>query len=123
MVTFQCQEAGLQEEVAQAAIPLMAIAAAFAIFDGIQVVMNGALRGAGDVRVPFLLNISTYWLIGLPVAVGSAFALDLGVRGLWYGFTCLSNQNALIANCSDRPHDPTDTELRPEDDPGIPHRW
>ncbi len=44
-------------------------------------------------------------------------------NGLWYGFACLSNQNALIANCSDRPHDPTDTELRPEDDPGIPHRW
>ena len=44
-------------------------------------------------------------------------------NGLWYGFTCLSAQNALIANCADRPHDPTDAELRPEDDPGIPHRW
>ena len=44
-------------------------------------------------------------------------------NGLWYGFTCLSTQNALIANCADRPHDPTDAELRPENDPGIPHRW
>ena len=44
-------------------------------------------------------------------------------RGLWYGFTCLSDQPALIANCADRPHDPTDAELRPEDDPDIPFRW
>ncbi len=44
-------------------------------------------------------------------------------RGLWYGFTCLSDRPALIANCADRPHDPDDAELRPEDDPGIPYRW
>ena len=44
-------------------------------------------------------------------------------RGLWYGFTCLSDQPALIANCADQPHDPTDAELRPEDDPDIPFRW
>ena len=44
-------------------------------------------------------------------------------RGLWYGFTCLSDQPALIANCADRPHAPTDAELRPEDDPDIPFRW
>ena len=44
-------------------------------------------------------------------------------RGLWYGFTCLSDRPALIANCADRPHDPDDAELQPEDDPGIPYRW
>ena len=44
-------------------------------------------------------------------------------KGLWYGFTCLSDQPALIANCTDEPHDPTDTELRAEDDSHIPYRW
>ena len=44
-------------------------------------------------------------------------------KGLWYGFTCLSNQPALIANCADLPHDPSDAELRPADDPNIPYRW
>ena len=44
-------------------------------------------------------------------------------RGLWYGFTCLSDTPALIANCADLPHDPDDAELLPEDDPGIPYRW
>ena len=44
-------------------------------------------------------------------------------NGVWYGFSCLSDQPALIANCTDRVHDPTDAELRPEDDPRIPHQW
>ena len=43
--------------------------------------------------------------------------------GLWYGFTCLSDRSALIANCADLPHDPNDAELRPENDHGIPFRW
>lgn len=43
--------------------------------------------------------------------------------GLWYGFHCLSNQPALIANCADQPHDPTDNEIvKPSDSP-IPYRW
>ena len=44
-------------------------------------------------------------------------------KGLWYGFTCLSDQPALIANCTAEPHDPTDTELRAEHDPRIPYHW
>ena len=44
-------------------------------------------------------------------------------RGLWYGFTCLSEASALIANCADLPHDPADAELRPENDPRIPYQW
>ena len=44
-------------------------------------------------------------------------------KGLWYGFTCLSDQPALIANCADLPHDPADAELLPADDPGIPYCW
>ena len=44
-------------------------------------------------------------------------------KDLWYGFTCLSDKPALIANCTDQPHDPTDTELRAEHDPRIPYHW
>ena len=44
-------------------------------------------------------------------------------RGVWYGFTCLSNRPALVANCADRVHDPDDAELRPEDDERFPYRW
>jgi dTDP-4-dehydrorhamnose 3,5-epimerase len=43
--------------------------------------------------------------------------------GLWYGFGCISATPALLANCADLPHDPTDSEVRPVDDPAIPYTW
>jgi len=43
--------------------------------------------------------------------------------GLWYGFACLGDQAALLANCADMPHDPADSLVRPEDDPAIPFAW
>ncbi len=44
-------------------------------------------------------------------------------KGLWYGFTCLSDEPALIANCVDRPHDPADAEFRLVGDTRIPFQW
>ena len=44
-------------------------------------------------------------------------------KGLWYGFTCLSDEPALVANCADRLHDPADADSRPFDDGHIPYRW
>lgn len=43
--------------------------------------------------------------------------------GLWYGFGCISDTPALLANCTDLPHDPGESERRPADDPLIPYRW
>ncbi|WP_433933811.1 MATE family efflux transporter [Sorangium cellulosum] len=68
-------------------VPLLRIAALFQIFDGIQAVAAGALRGAGDVRFPFWANLGAHWAFGLPLSIGLAFGLDLGVRGLWFGLT------------------------------------
>lgn len=46
---------------------LLPVAAAFQLFDGVQAVSFGVLRGAGDVRVPALFNVVGYWLLGLPL--------------------------------------------------------
>lgn len=43
--------------------------------------------------------------------------------GLWYGFSCISVTPALLANCADLPHNPTESELRSVDDPRIPYQW
>ncbi len=43
--------------------------------------------------------------------------------GLWYGFTCIGEIPALLANCADLPHDPTDSDLRAANDPAIPYAW
>lgn len=74
-------------EVISCATGLLSVAAAFAIFDAIQVAMAGALRGAGDVRIPFVLTTLGQWGLGFPVAYYLGFHTDMGVTGLWYGLT------------------------------------
>ena len=42
---------------------------------------------------------------------------------VWYGFVCISDTPALVANCADLPHDPTESELRSLNDPKIPYHF
>jgi MATE family multidrug resistance protein len=67
------------------AVKLLRVAAAFQIFDGIQGVAGGALRGAADTRFASWANIGCHWCIGLPLALLFGFALDHGAVGLWWG--------------------------------------
>jgi MATE family multidrug resistance protein len=67
------------------AVPLMYVAAMFQVFDGVQVVATGVLRGAGNTRTPMLANLVAHWVIGVPAAYVLCFPLGLGVRGLWLG--------------------------------------
>jgi MATE family multidrug resistance protein len=66
---------------------LVRIAALFQLFDGVQAVAAGALRGAGDVRFPFVANVVAHWFVGFPVALTLGFALHGGAQGLWWGLT------------------------------------
>lgn len=74
-------------EVARLSVELLGIAALFQFFDGTQVLVSGALRGAGDVRFPFILTVVGYWGVGFPVAVLLCYEGGLGLHGLWYGLT------------------------------------
>jgi MATE family multidrug resistance protein len=65
---------------------LLPIAGAFQIFDGLQVVSLGILRGAGDTRAPFLIGMLGFWLLGFPVSLWLGFRTSLGAAGLWWGF-------------------------------------
>ncbi len=66
---------------------LLWIAAAFQIFDGVQTVCTGALRGLGETGVPMLANLVGYWLLGLPLGLTLCFLLHWGIYGLWIGLT------------------------------------
>ena len=66
---------------------LLRIAAFFELFDGVQVVATGALRGLGDTRTPMLLHFAGYWLVGLPVAYVLCFRHGWGAAGIWSGLS------------------------------------
>ena len=66
---------------------LLAAGAAFQLFDGIQSVATGALRGAGDTRTPMLCHFTAYWIIGLPLGYWLCFHLQWGALGLWIGLS------------------------------------
>jgi MATE family multidrug resistance protein len=66
---------------------LLWVAAAFQIFDGIQTVSTGALRGLGETRVPMFANLVGYWVLGLPLGFTLCFLLHWGIYGLWIGLT------------------------------------
>ena len=66
---------------------LLGIVAAFQIFDGIQTVSTGALRGLGETRAPMVANLVGYWVLGLPLGFFLCFGLQWGIYGLWIGLT------------------------------------
>ena len=65
---------------------LLAVAAMFQLFDGVQGVSTGILRGLGDTRTPMLANVVAHWLIGLPAGYLLCFVAGWGISGLWVGF-------------------------------------
>ena len=90
-VSFSKALAGIfspDPEVIRVGSTLLLVAAAFQLFDGIQVCTTGALRGSGDTRTPMLANLGAYWLIGLPLAFLLGFRLRWGALGVWLGL-CL----------------------------------
>jgi multidrug resistance protein, MATE family len=82
--------------VIAAAVPLLAIAAGFQFFDGIQITASGALRGAGNTTASFYTQIVCYWLIGMPLGMLLAFRAHLGAVGLWWGLLIALTAAALM---------------------------
>jgi MATE family multidrug resistance protein len=67
------------------AVQLFVIAALFQVFDGVQVIAVGALRGYRDTAVPMLIAAIGYWAIGFVGSWLLAFPLGFGAMGLWSG--------------------------------------
>jgi MATE family multidrug resistance protein len=74
-------------EVIAMAAALIPVAAAFQVFDGLQVVAVGSLRGIADTRFPAAVALVGFWLFGLPLGWWLAYTRGLGAPGLWWGLT------------------------------------
>lgn len=73
--------------VIEVGVVLLFICSVFQLFDGLQTVTTGALRGLGDTRTPMLMNLVGHWAIGLPVGYALCFSYGWGVAGLWTGLS------------------------------------
>ena len=67
------------------AVQFLAIAAGFQLADGAQAVGAGVLRGLQDTRVPMLIALFGYWVVGFGTAVLLGFGLHWGGVGIWWG--------------------------------------
>ncbi len=64
---------------------VMPLQASFLVFDTIQGVVSGVIRGCGNQHVGFFVNLFSYYCVAMPVAVILAFFFDMGLMGLWFG--------------------------------------
>lgn len=88
----------LDDAVVHQAASLIVVAAIFQLFDGLQVVCLGILRGFADVKVPMIIAGIAYIVIGLPISYIFAFTLKMGPEGIWYGFVAgLASAGILLA--------------------------
>lgn len=77
------------ERIMESATVLLFVAAFFQLFDGLQAVATGALRGTGDTRTPMICHGAGYWVIGLPLGYLLCFHFKYGAPGMWTGL-CLA---------------------------------
>jgi MATE family multidrug resistance protein len=66
-------------------VTFLHVAAAFQLFDGVQVAAALSLRGLKDARAPMWIAGASYWLAGFPVCIALGFGLGLRGFGIWIG--------------------------------------
>jgi MATE family multidrug resistance protein len=74
-----------ERAVLDVGVTLLYVAALFQLFDGMQVVATGALRGVGETRIPMVTAAVGYWMVGLPLGYVLCFRSGYGASGLWIG--------------------------------------
>jgi MATE family multidrug resistance protein len=72
-------------EILAPAVLLIPLAGAFQVFDGVQGVASGVLRGLADTRASMLVHLAGFWCVAIPLGLELAFDRGLGARGLWWG--------------------------------------
>jgi MATE family multidrug resistance protein len=84
--------------VQQMAVGLLWLAALFQISDGLQVAGAGALRGLKDTRIPMLITVAAYWVIGFPLGYTLGIAQARGPQAIWVGIIAGLTVAAVLLN-------------------------
>lgn len=84
------------QATAALAATLLLVGTTFFITDALQTIAVGALRGIKDTRVPLLLAVLGYWLIGFPASYALAFHTALGAIGIWIGLSAGTGIYAML---------------------------
>ncbi|MCH8019121.1 MATE family efflux transporter [candidate division KSB1 bacterium] len=87
-----------EDDVARIAVNLLFFAAIFQISDGLQVSGLAALRGLKDTKIPMLVNVVAYWVVGLPLGYLLGINYALGPAGLWIGLILGLSVAAVLHN-------------------------
>jgi len=81
-----------------AARSFLFIAACFQIVDSLQAIGSGMLRGLKDTRVPMVIALVSYWVIGMPAAYLLGFPAGFGGVGIWCGLALGLAAAAILMN-------------------------
>lgn len=76
-----------EDEISSLVKKLLPLSSFFMLGDAIQANTGGALRGLGRQQLAFQLNFLGYWVLAIPTGALLTFVADIGVAGLWWGFT------------------------------------
>lgn len=69
------------------AVTLVVWGAIFQLFDGIQAVSLGLLRGLQDYKIPTAITVISYWAVGIPLCYYIGIYQKVGAVGIWVGLT------------------------------------
>ena len=75
------------DEVVEIASNVILVCAIMQIFDATAAASHGLLRGIGHQAIGGYANLFSYYVVALPISLGTAFALDWKLAGLWTGLT------------------------------------
>jgi MATE family multidrug resistance protein len=81
---YFADEAGNTQAIALTVV-FLRVAAAFQVFDGLQVVAALSLRGLKDASAPMWIAGASYWVAGFPVCLLLGFRFHLQGYGIWIG--------------------------------------
>ncbi|EHA8592513.1 putative protein DETOXIFICATION 21 [Cocos nucifera] len=73
------------EAVARAVEDLSLLLAFSILLNSVQPVLSGVAVGAGWQSVVAYVNITSYYLIGVPLGLVLGYVLNLHVKGIWIG--------------------------------------